>query len=121
MKTPEKIELPKGKLSVKFSQARCVWQMYCGGEYLPLACGGYPTEAIKELLAWYAVPIGTAVTIFGGSSMGKQVVLTTRETPEPESKRDAGETADETSGRSAYNAGILAQPTKDSTDTKNGQ
>jgi len=47
MKTPEKIELPKGKLSVKFSQSRCVWQMYCGGEYLPLACGGYPTEAIN--------------------------------------------------------------------------
>ena len=104
MKTPEKIELPKGKLSVKFSQARCLWQMYCGGEYLPLACGGYPTEAIKELLEWYAVPIGTAVTIFGGSSMGKKVVLTTRETPEPESKRDAGEFVDEQRDRSALNA-----------------
>ena len=104
MKTPEKIELPKGKLSVKFSQARCVWQMYCGGEYLPLACGGYPTEAIKELLAWYAVPIGTAVTIFGGSTMGKQVVLTTRETPEPESQREAAESADEKTDGQAENS-----------------
>lgn len=103
MKIPEKIELPKGKLSVKFSQARCVWQMYCGGQYLPMADGQYPTEAIKELLAWYAVPIGTAVTIFGGSTMGKQVVLTTRETPEQESQGIAAESADEKPRRQAEN------------------
>jgi hypothetical protein len=42
-------------------------------------------------------------------------------TADSESQRIADEAADETSGRSAYNAGILAQPTKDSTDTKNGQ
>lgn len=79
MKTQIKIELPKGKLSVKFTQT----QMYCGRKYLPLASGEYPAEAIKELLVMYAVPVGTALTIFGRSTMGKQEVIKPRETPEP--------------------------------------
>ena len=109
MKTPRKIELPEGELSVKFSTARSAWLMYCGGENLPLVCGRYPTEAIKDLLAWYAVPIGTTVTIHGGSTAGKQVVVTTRETPEPESQRKAAETADEKPDGQEENS-VLTQP-----------
>lgn len=73
METTKKIRLSEGKRSLKFSQARGLWQAYCGGEYLPLACGSYPSEAIKELTDWYEIPEGREITIHGGSTQGKTI------------------------------------------------
>ena len=50
-----KTKLPKGKLSLRWVQARNVIQCYLSGRYLDGCNGGTDEEAIEALISYYEV------------------------------------------------------------------
>jgi hypothetical protein len=60
-----KLQLPKGKITIRHRQMRNVYQCFAGSFYLVGASADYPEEAAQELANQYDVPEGTTATIYG--------------------------------------------------------
>jgi hypothetical protein len=60
-----KLQLPKGKITIRHRQMRNVFQCFAGSLYLVGASGDYPDDAAQELANQYDVPEGTVATIYG--------------------------------------------------------
>ncbi len=60
-----KMQLPKGKITIRHRQMRNVFQCFAGKLYLLGASSDYPDDAAQELANQYEVPEGTVATIYG--------------------------------------------------------
>ena len=60
-----KLQLPKGKITIRHRQMRNVFQCFAGRTYLVGASGDSDDEAAQELANQYEVPEGTVATIYG--------------------------------------------------------
>tara|TARA_R110000868_G_scaffold354426_2_gene615718 strand:- start:373 stop:597 length:225 start_codon:yes stop_codon:yes gene_type:complete len=63
-----KLQLPKGKITIRHRQMRNVFQCFAGSLYLVGASSDYSDEAAQELANQYDVPEGTVATIYGHST-----------------------------------------------------
>lgn len=61
----DKWRLPKGKLNIRHRQMRGCWQSFAGNNYIDLASGDTPEEAINEIRRLYEYTQGTPVIIHG--------------------------------------------------------
>ena len=60
-----KLQLPKGKITIRHRRMRNVYQCFAGNLYLVGASADYSDEAAQELANQYDVPEGTLATIYG--------------------------------------------------------
>ena len=57
--------LPKGKITIRHRQMRCVFQCFAGKNYIIGASGDTADDAARELEYLYDVPNGTIATVYG--------------------------------------------------------
>ena len=60
-----KLQLPKGKITIRHRQMRNVFQCFAGRTYINGASGDTDDEAAQELANQYEVPAGTIATVYG--------------------------------------------------------
>ncbi len=63
--TTAKLQLPKGKITIRHRQMRNVFQCFAGNNYILGASGDYAEDAARELAHQYDVPEGTIATVYG--------------------------------------------------------
>lgn len=63
--TTTKLQLPKGKITIRHRQMRNVFQCFAGNNYILGASGDYAEDAAQELANQYDVPEGSVATVHG--------------------------------------------------------
>lgn len=63
--TKTKLQLPKGKITIRHRQMRNVFQCFAGNNYILGASGDYAKDAAQELANQYDVPEGSVATVYG--------------------------------------------------------
>ncbi len=63
--TTTKLQLPKGKITIRHRQMRNVFQCFAGNNYILGASGDYAEDAAQELANQYNVPEGSIATVYG--------------------------------------------------------
>jgi len=63
--TTTKLQLPKGKITIRHRQMRNVFQCFAGNNYILGASGDYAEDAAQELANQYDVPEGSVATVYG--------------------------------------------------------
>lgn len=60
-----KLQLPKGKITIRHRQLRGVFQCFAGRDYITGASGDTDDIAAQELANQYEVPQGTIAKVYG--------------------------------------------------------
>ena len=60
-----KLDLPKGKITIRHRQMRNVFQCFAGRTYILGASGDDEHDAAQQLANQYNVPPGTEATVYG--------------------------------------------------------
>jgi hypothetical protein len=70
----KKLQLPAGKITVRYRQMRGVWQVFCGNAYVTGASDEMPASAISQLVAQYEVKDGSIAHVCGLKEPAKIII-----------------------------------------------